>query len=396
VKTGSVGLARRARWVSVPLVLLVVALVIWLAQSTHFHLVSPAALMAVAGIGVMAAALIAEAPRLPRSSSGSLLEEEPVTPERTRVLIVGASESAQRAAREIESSGEHEVIGYAADGSDGVPDCMQILGGTDDIPFLVRRFGVQKVVVAEAPAWQQRLDEMAGDGGQPVDVHVVPGLYEARVGRLRFHTVRDLPLVDLAPADPSRIYVTMKRIGDVLLATGMLVLTAPAMALAALAVKLTSHGPVMFRQERVTRGGRSFTIFKLRTMVVDAEKHTGPVLSSGKADARITPIGKLLRATRLDELPQLFNVLRGEMSLVGPRPERPCFVEQYEEEISGYRERHQVLPGITGLAQVHGGYAIDAEMKLRYDLLYIYNWSPWLDLKIMFQTLATVVRRTGQ
>jgi exopolysaccharide biosynthesis polyprenyl glycosylphosphotransferase len=395
VKNGSAGLARRARWISVPLALPVLALVLWLAQHTRSHLLSPAILMAVAGIGVMAA-LIADAPRLQRSSSGSLLEE-PVTPERTRVLIVGASESAQRAAREIESSGEHEVIGFAADGYEGAPECLKILGGTDDIPVLVRRFGVQKVVVAEVPVWQQRLNEMAGtDTRQPVDVHVVPGLYEARVGRLRFHTVCDLPLVDLAPADPSRVYVVMKRAGDVVLSTVGLVLTAPAMALAALAVRLTSPGPVLFRQERVTKGGRSFTILKLRTMVVDAEKHTGPVLSAGKSDARITPVGKLLRATRLDELPQLFNVLRGEMSLVGPRPERPCFVEQYEEGILGYRERHQVLPGITGLAQVHGGYAIDAETKLRYDLLYIYNWSPWLDLKIMLQTLATVIRRTGQ
>ena len=131
-------------------------------------------------------------------------------------------------------------------------------------------------------------------------------------------------------------------------------------------------------------------------MVLDAEKHTGPVLSAGAADTRITPVGKLLRAIRLDELPQLVNVLRGEMSLVGPRPERPCFVRRYEVEIPGYRERHQVPPGITGWAQVHGGYAIEAEMKLRYDLLYIYNWSLWLDVKIMFQTLATVCRRTGQ
>jgi lipopolysaccharide/colanic/teichoic acid biosynthesis glycosyltransferase len=174
------------------------------------------------------------------------------------------------------------------------------------------------------------------------------------------------------------------------------VATAPAIALAALAVKLTSPGPVLFCQERVTKDGHSFTIFKLRTMVVDAEKHTGPTLSAGKSDARITPVGKLLRATRLDELPQLINVLRGEMSIVGPRPERPCFVRQFEEQIPGYRERHQVLPGITGMAQVHGGYAIDAEMKLRYDLLYVYNWSPWLDLKIMLQTVATVCRRTGQ
>src|SRR5205823_13100828 len=119
------------------------------------------------------------------------------------------------------------------------------------------------------------------------------------------------------PADPAPLYVAMKRVGDVALAAIGLIGTAPAMALAALAIKLTSPGSVLFRQERVTKGGRSFTIFKLRTMVVDAEKKTGPVLSAGKTDARITPTGKLLRATRLDELPQLFNVLLGDMSIVG-------------------------------------------------------------------------------
>jgi exopolysaccharide biosynthesis polyprenyl glycosylphosphotransferase len=271
-----------------------------------------------------------------------------------------------------------------------------VLGGTDDIPVLVRRLGVQQVVVAEPPVWQQQLSQMASEARTPIDVHVVPGLYEARVGRLRFHRVRDLPLVDLAPANPSPFGMSVKRVVDLLFAALGLVLTAPAVAVAALAVKFTSPGPVLFRQERVGQDGRSFTIYKLRTMVVDAEKNTGPVLSAGAADARITPVGKLLRATRLDELPQLVNVLRGDMSMVGPRPERPCFVHRYEVDIPGYRERHQVPPGITGWAQVHGGYAIDAELKLRYDLLYIYNWSPWLDVKILFQTIATVCRRTGQ
>jgi exopolysaccharide biosynthesis polyprenyl glycosylphosphotransferase len=386
---------RGRRFVLYSVALPVVVALFWMAGNVSLRPASALTLFAVAGIGAMAA-LIAEAPRL-RSQGGAALLERSELSERTRVLIVGAGDAARRAAEEIESSGDHEVVGFASDNPFEAPERLRVLGGTDDIPVLVRRLGVRKVVVAEVPAWQQRLNELASaDTRTPVDVHVVPGLYEARVGRLRFHTVRDLPLVDLAPADPSALYLAIKRATDVCLAAVGLVLTAPLVALAAVATRLTSPGPVLFRQERVTRGGRPFTILKLRTMVVNAEKHTGPVLSAGKADARITPVGKLLRATRIDELPQLVNVLRGEMSLVGPRPERPCFVNQYEAEISGYRERHQVLPGITGWAQVHSGYAIDAEMKLRYDLLYIYNWSPWLDLKIMFQTLSTVWRRTGQ
>ena len=378
-----------------PIALPVVVFALWIVGIVPLHSVLPAALFGLAAMGMLEAALITEAPR-PQTDSGQALPDHPPVPERTRVLIVGASASAQRAAREIESSGEHEVVGFAADDYHGRLDCPRVLGGTDDIPVLVRRLGVQQVVVAEPPVWQQQLSQMASEARTPVDVHVVPGLYEARVGRLRFHRVRDLPLVDLAPANPSPLGMQAKRVVDLLFAAFGLILTAPAVAVAALAVKLTSPGPVLFRQERVGKGGRSFTIYKLRTMVVDAEKHTGPVLSAGAADARITPVGKLLRATRLDELPQLVNVLRGDMSMVGPRPERPCFVHRYEVEIPGYRERHQVPPGITGWAQVHGGYAIEAEMKLRYDLLYIYNWSLWLDVKILFQTLATVCRRTGQ
>jgi exopolysaccharide biosynthesis polyprenyl glycosylphosphotransferase len=385
------------RLMLIPMALSAMVLALWLAiviPSTRSFF--SAALLGLAGIGVMGATIVADAPRLPTDAGRRLLEDEP-TPERTRVLIVGASSSARRAAQEIESSGQHEVIGFVTDSHYVFPHDLLILGSTEDIPSLVRRFGVRQVVVAETPAWQQRLSEMVSSDTQtPVDLHVVPGLYEARVGRLRFHRVRDLPLVDLAPADPSPSYLLVKRAMDVVIAAVGLLVTAPVMALAALAIKVITPGPVLFRQERVGKGGRPFTILKLRTMVVDAEKNTGPVLSAGAADTRITPLGKLLRATRLDELPQLVNVLRGEMGIVGPRPERPCFVSRFESEIPGYRERHQVPPGITGLAQVHGGYAIDAEMKLRYDLLYIYNWTPWLDAKIMFQTFATVWRRTGQ
>jgi exopolysaccharide biosynthesis polyprenyl glycosylphosphotransferase len=315
---------------------------------------------------------------------------------RSRVQIVGAGPSASRAARELEESGEYDVVGFVSDNAPGGAERPWVIGRTSDIPRLVQALAVQQVIVAEAPAWQQQLTSLHAEGApSPVAIHVVPGVYEARLSRRQLHRVRDLPLVDLTPANP-KVGLVFKRALDFLIASMGLVLAAPAMALAALAIKATSTGPVFFRQERVGKSGRPFTIYKLRTMVADAEKSTGPVLSSGASDPRITPLGKLLRASRLDELPQLFNVLRGEMSVVGPRPERPCFVERFEAEIPGYRERHQFLPGITGLAQVNGGYAIDAELKLRYDLLYVYNWSLWLDLQVMFQTVWTMCRRTGQ
>jgi exopolysaccharide biosynthesis polyprenyl glycosylphosphotransferase len=353
-----------------------------------------AALGVAAGATLLLSAAVAEAPRLGAGLGGTRVDRTPLPP-RTRVLIVGAGESARRAAREMESGGEHEIVGFVTDDRTSGSDAVGVLGGTEEIPRLVRLLNVQRVVVAEAPAWQQQLSRIGTDSRSAVDVHVVPGLYEARVGRLRVHRVRDLPLVDLAPARPSSTAMTVKRACDLVVASIGLIASWPLMLAAAAAIKLTSPGPAVFRQERVGKGGRRFTIYKLRTMVADAEKHTGAVLSAGKSDARITPVGRFLRASRLDELPQLFNVLRGEMSIVGPRPERPCFVEQFEQEIPGYRERHQVAPGLTGLAQVSGGYAIEAELKLRYDLLYVYNCSLFFDLKIMLQTLVTMCRRTG-
>jgi lipopolysaccharide/colanic/teichoic acid biosynthesis glycosyltransferase len=169
------------------------------------------------------------------------------------------------------------------------------------------------------------------------------------------------------------------------------------MALVALAVKATSPGPVLYRQERVGLNGHIFTVLKVRTMRQDAEAATGPVWSL-KNDARVTPIGRFLRRTRLDEIPQLLNVLRGEMSFVGPRPERPSFVEQLTAQIPFYGQRHVVKPGLTGWAQVRYSYGAsveDAIEKLQYDLYYIKNLSFSLDLVIVLETIKTVVLRRG-
>lgn len=156
------------------------------------------------------------------------------------------------------------------------------------------------------------------------------------------------------------------------------------------AIQLDSHGPIFYRQTRVGQGGRLFEVVKFRTMVEDTEAKTGPVLASVD-DRRITRVGRFLRALRLDEFPQLLNVLRGEMSLVGPRPERPEFVEQFRMNIEGYDLRHLVKPGITGLAQIRGRYDTPAEDKLRFDLAYIFLWSPLLDIKIMLQTIGIML-----
>jgi len=189
-----------------------------------------------------------------------------------------------------------------------------------------------------------------------------------------------------------------KRLLDVVLGTLGLMIGLPILALVALAVRLTSSGPVFYHQRRVGLHGRIFTVHKFRTMREDAEAKTGPVWASKKGDPRVTPIGRFLRRSRLDELPQLWNVLKGEMSVVGPRPERPEFVTDLTRDIPYYGQRHVVRPGLTGWAQVrytYGASAEDALQKLQYDLYYIKNLSIALDLYIIFETIRTVILRKG-
>lgn len=201
------------------------------------------------------------------------------------------------------------------------------------------------------------------------------------------------------PVPPFTLWwrLVLKRIVDIAFSVLGLILLSPVMVLISLAVKLTSLGPMFYIQERVGRFGKVFKIYKFRTMVVDAEM-TGPVWAARERDPRLTSIGSFLRRTHLDELPQLLNVLRGEMSLVGPRPERPCFVEQLDEAIPQYDRRLLVRPGITGLAQVHYQYdqtIEDVKQKLRFDLLYVKRMCLMLDVRILVWTCLVVLTGRG-
>ena len=192
-----------------------------------------------------------------------------------------------------------------------------------------------------------------------------------------------------------RGFVRLKPIVDV--ATSLVVFAAlsPVLLACAVAVRLTSRGPVIYTQSRVGRKGRLFRIYKFRTMRVDAERQTGPVWAAGDHDPRLTPIGGWLRRHHLDELPQLLNVVRGEMSLVGPRPERSFFVEEFIRELPEYTRRHEVRPGVTGLAQVTNGYdqtPKDVRRKLALDLLYIRRMCWWLDIRILWRTARVALR----
>jgi lipopolysaccharide/colanic/teichoic acid biosynthesis glycosyltransferase len=202
---------------------------------------------------------------------------------------------------------------------------------------------------------------------------------------------RHLPRPPL-PAGPPTCSQRVRRVLDVVLALLILVVAAPVVALAALLVKLTSRGPVLYSQTRVGRGGRPFTMYKIRSMYHDCEKVSGARWCR-TGDPRVLPIGRLLRRTHIDELPQVWNILRGEMALVGPRPERPEFVPQLEQAIPGYRDRLLVLPGVTGLAQIHLGPDTDlasVERKLMFDLYYIKHQGFWCDLRILLATTVHV------
>jgi len=318
---------------------------------------------------------------------------------RRRVLIVGANPGA---AEVLRATREHaylrlEVVGVvAADhGKDAEFLGVPILGRHDDLSRLVAEHDIDEVIVASDVSWRDRLvDSMTSLDIARVRVSVVPSPYEILIGRRDRLRLHDIPLIEVARESPGVLSAITKRAFDILLAVGLLAALAPLMALVALISWLTSGRPVIFRQTRVGRDGRPFTMFKFRTMHEHAEQATGPVLAQ-ENDPRTTRVGRWLRALRLDELPQLWNVSRGDMSFVGPRPERPEFVEGFRTGIHGYTERFKVSPGLTGYAQVNGEYHTSPETKLKYDLAYIYNHSLWLDIKILSETAKVMLTRRG-
>lgn len=326
------------------------------------------------------------------------------TPPRRRVALVGSGPEAVEIAAKIRQFGFHglDIVGFAT--PPGEPPASAEdrevlgpdLGSLERIPELIREGRLDDVILAATPRdWRTGfIDALAAVRPAEADLLLLPGPFESLLGRMRYRWVRDIPLIEVVNHSEWRMRRPVKRLLDVAAGALLFLLALPVMAVCAAAVKLTSPGPVLYRQERVGRGRQSFTLWKLRTMQVDAERDTGEVLSH-PGDPRLTPVGATLRRFRLDEVPQLWNVLNGTMSLVGPRPERPGFVQRYLREIPGYAERFAVSPGLTGLAQVSGEYLSTAGNKLRYDLAYIANWSLWLDVSILLRTAKIVLTSRG-
>ena len=226
----------------------------------------------------------------------------------------------------------------------------------------------------------------------PVEVRFVPDIYSFHLLNHSVTEVAGLPVISLTETPMAGVNRILKAIEDYSLATLFLIVASPVMALLAIGVKLSSPGPVFYRQQRVTWNGQNFEMLKFRTMPSDAEAASGPVWSR-QGERRATPFGAFLRRTSLDELPQFINVLAGEMSLVGPRPERPEFVEQFRHRIPGYMQKHLVKAGISGWAQVNDLRGdSDLEQRIQYDLYYIDHWSVWFDLRILVLTLWHILK----
>ena len=325
---------------------------------------------------------------------------------RERLLLVGTSPAAVTLARELFERRQElgvDIVGFVDvdPARVGAPVINPgVVGTIDDIPALTASMRVDRVVVS--------LSDERGKlpMGQLLDVRLRTGVafdhlasvYEEYTGKIALENLRPSWLIFSAGFRKTRMLLVAKRTFDIVAAVCGLVLASPLMLLAAMIVKLESPGdPILYHQERVGLNGKVFTIHKFRTMRTDAEAGTGPIWSRAN-DTRVTSVGRFMRKTPLDEIPQLWNVLSGEMSLIGPRPERPSFVEQLTQQIPFYGQRHVVKPGLTGWAQVRYSYGAsveDAVEKMQYDLFYVKNLSMRFDLVIAFETVKTVLLRRG-
>ena len=305
-------------------------------------------------------------------------------------IVVGGGEPAAEVLRVLKRRPDVgiRVLGLLADKADTPGSDAPRLGGLDEVRSVLDRQPVDVVFIALPHGDYPRLSAVLNDiGDDPVAIHFVPDVFHLASLRGGVEEFETIPFIHLRESPLYGWNRVLKRALDLGLGTAALLVVAPVMGLVALALKLTAPGPVLYRQERMGVDGRRFQMLKFRTMRVDAERETGPVWARPD-DPRRTRLGAFLRRRSLDELPQLWNVLRGEMSLVGPRPERPNFVEEFRRRVPGYMLRHKVKAGITGWAQVNGwrgNTSIDERIKC--DLHYIEHWSLAFDLKILILTL---------
>ena len=316
-------------------------------------------------------------------------------------LIIGFNDRAKAFLRQIQRVPD---IGYRICGFLNGPEDEEYLGvkvvsNLERLEETIEQYSIKEVILAPAPNEREQVPSIISRlANLHIRIRMLPDLTETLYGHVRTAQIRGVPLIQVFPDILSPWGRIIKRALDIVVSLSVLLLGFPFLALIAMVIKLNSKGPILYIQKRVGRGGRIFTLYKFRSMVLDAEATTGPVWA-GKNDPRITRLGRILRKLHLDEFPQFINVLKGDMALVGPRPERPAFVDDFCRSIPLYERRLNIKPGITGWAQVKHKYdesLTDVMDKLRYDLFYLENMSLVLDLKIILSTVGIMAKCQGQ
>ena len=309
------------------------------------------------------------------------------------IVIVGTGEQAAVVADRLRRSTWFglEISALFGASSEGLPPWLQqkrLLSNVEDLREYVDEGGVDQVWISLPHSEEEKIREVISAlDGSVAEIRYVPDIFEYQLMHHSLSEIAGVPVVNISYSAIDGMNEIIKTCEDYLLAVVLLILASPLMLLIAVGVKLSSRGPVLYRQNRMGWNEKVFTMLKFRTMPVEAEKETGPVWSN-KLDNRATKFGTFLRNTSLDELPQLLNVLKGEMSLIGPRPERPMFVERFKDEVPHYMKKHLVKAGVTGWAQVHGWRGNTClHTRIEHDLYYIENWSLWLDIKIIIMTV---------
>ena len=321
-----------------------------------------------------------------------------------RVLIVGTGNEAHAVAADLKSRrrSSHAVVGFYPAGQSVLPGDdkrFNIFSRDTAIDDIVNKHDVNQIIVAvkEQRGGNVPMDQLLQARIQGIPVMDLATFYEQTTGEVPVDSLKSSFLVYGRGFAQDRTRALVKRVFDVVTSSLLLTLASPIMVITAIAIKLESKGPVIYRQERTGLAGKGFMCLKFRSMCTDAEKD-GVAVWAKKNDSRVTRVGRFIRKTRIDELPQLLSVLKGEMSMVGPRPERPSFVAQLRDQIPFYDVRHSVKPGVTGWAQVRYAYGAsveDALHKHQYDLYYVKNNSLFLDLLVLFETVSVVLFREG-